>query len=90
MDHLKGKNTLLSYKYMNSMLTATKLNPTEQSYSEAAQKKIEAVSIFGLDRAPVAVRDLVSGLNLLDFQINYADGTLVITGLDFSVDDGLV
>jgi len=29
MDHLKGKNTLLSYKYMNSMLTATKLNPTE-------------------------------------------------------------
>ena len=29
MDHLMGNQTLVNYKYMNSILTTTKLNPTE-------------------------------------------------------------
>jgi alpha-glucosidase (family GH31 glycosyl hydrolase) len=66
LDHLKGDRTLVSYVYLNSILTATKLNPTDQHYAGAAKKKIESVSIFGLDRAPVAVRNLVSDINLDD------------------------
>jgi hypothetical protein len=66
LDHLKGDRTLVSYVYLNSILTATKLNPTDQHYAGGAKKKIESVSIFGLDRAPVAVRNLVSDINLDD------------------------
>ena len=90
MDHLKGNNTLVSYVYLNSILTATKLNPTNQYFEGAAKKKIESVSIFGLERAPVAVRNLVSDINLEDTQLSYTEGTLVIIGLDFAVDDGLI
>lgn len=59
-------------------------------YAEAATKKIVSVSIHGLNRAPVSIRNYQTDTVLDKSQYMFENGSLLVTGLAFPIDDGLI